>query len=170
MELYTTAHFTGLRPPAVASVPLCTASLAPLHRKVFQRPRDGWRVSQLLAHSLTLLEQSPLSYDNPECRKVKLGNAVWVFTYFLLTESPPLSRSQSNFLLLPCSCACSLALSLIADEKGHCCCLYRGSFLRDLYLSSRCNTLTSALEWAGIICESKCPACLSGCLVMSYSF
>ena len=127
MELYTAAHFTGLQPPVAASFPLCTDSLAPFHWKVFQRPHKGWVVSQLLVHCLNVLEQSPLFYNNPECRRVKLGNAVWVLTYLLLTKSPPLSRrSQSNFPLLPCSCACSLTLSLIADEKeGHYCRLYR---------------------------------------------
>lgn len=121
------AHLNGSQPPAVASFSLCTGSLAPFHQKVFQRPRKGWVVSQVLVHCMNVLEQSPLFYNNPECRRVKLGNAVWVLICFLLTKSPPLSRrSQSNFPLLPWSCARSLSPNFIANEKeGHCCCLYR---------------------------------------------
>lgn len=127
MELYTTTHFTDSWSVAVASFSLCSDSLAPLHWKMFQRPGMGWVVSQLLIHCLNVLEQSPLFCSNAECRRAKLGKAVWVLTCLLLTKSPPLSRrSQSNFPPVPCSCACSLSLSLIADEKGHCCCLHRG--------------------------------------------
>jgi len=65
MELYTTTHFSGLQPPAMAAFQLCTGSLAPFHGKAFQRPCKGWVVSQLLVRYLNVLEQSPLFYDSP---------------------------------------------------------------------------------------------------------
>lgn len=170
-EMYTIALNTGSQPAAVASCPLCTNSLAPVHQKAFQRLCKGWVVSHLLVHCLHVLEQ--LFYDNLQCRRVKLGIAVWISTYFLLTKSPPLSRrSQRNFPLLPYSCTGSLSTEPYScwERRTLLLPLQRTSFLRDLYLRSRQWSSCSSPEVSCNRLWKECPVCLSGCPVMSCRF